>query len=541
MANSAARGLQGISSLRQGSVLGGVAALGSGVADGIGRAAEGAATGLQKFANQLGDTSEKLSYAARGKGIVDGYRAAGKAVNEARVALRQAEASGDPTAIAAAREQLAAAEKAKTCTLLSGAASAAGLAADVRTNYAEFAGDARQSPIPQTGLDQALRGAERGLGVAQGLHSGDYAAAGVNALGMAAVGRSALGGESDTHLGLTDAAHLADAGLAYHQTNSAHAAADQAVVDAEAALDAARRTGDAAAIQAAQAGLDQARRSREGALMGAIGAGDGLVQTAAQMGESYRQRAARVDELDPAPEGEGSILVALVEDEQDVEGVQGSEAPDSARERQTLERNGIEISAPAGVSEQALEAAADIVGQLIGANEAMAEKLKNARVVVVVVPHNKKLTDLPEFSHLRGKKTFDGRTWDDVRGVGGVSLANGGKAVAAPEENLVVLPNVVDTYGPGYSVGMHELAHVVNSNGLSKEQRRRVDDLYEARKSDRGPWTDDYASKSAREYFAQATVAFFNKNSGIGHNSAEWLKKNDPEMYSFLKKLYVGR
>jgi LysM repeat protein len=286
-ANGAARGLQGVSSIRQGSVLGGIAALGSGVAEAIGRAAEGAATGLQRFANRLGDTSAKLSYAARGMGIVDGYRAASAAVNDAKVALRQAEASGDPAAIAASRQQLQVAEKAKKGALLGGAASAAGLAADIRADHTLFPGDAKDSPIPQTGLDQALRGASRGLSVAQGVQSGDYASAGVNALGLAAVGRAALGAETPDKLGLTDAANLADAGLAYHQTNAAGAAADQAVAGAEAALEAARGSGDTAAVQAAQANLDQARRAREGALMGAIGAGDSLVLTAAGIGQKF--------------------------------------------------------------------------------------------------------------------------------------------------------------------------------------------------------------------------------------------------------------
>jgi LysM repeat protein len=300
VANGVARGLQGVSSIRQGSVLGGIAALGSGVADAIGRAAEGAATGLQRFANRLGDTSARLSYAARGIGIVDGYRAAGRAVNEARVLLREAEASGDAAAIAAARGQLEAAEKAKTSALLGGAASAAGLAADVRADHTIFPGEAVSSPIPQGTLDQVLRGASRGLGVAQGVQSGDYAAAGVNALGLAAAGRAAMGSESPNKLGLSDLANMADAGLAYHQTNVATASANQAVSDAEAALEVARASGDPAAIQAAQAHLDQARKGREGALMGAIAAGDSLVLTAAQIGQKFHD-SRRIQGIEEAP------------------------------------------------------------------------------------------------------------------------------------------------------------------------------------------------------------------------------------------------
>jgi hypothetical protein len=313
VANGAARGLQGVSSLRQGSVLGGLAALGSGVADAIGRAAEGAATGLQRFANRLGDTSAKLSYAARGIGIVDGYRAASGAVNAARVALREAEASGDPAQVAAARQQLEAAEKAKTSALLGGAASAAGLAADVRSDYAPFPGGPSESPIPQGALDQALRGASRGLGVAEGVQSGDWASVGVNALGVAAVGRAATGGESPEKMGLTDAANLADAALGYYQTGRGLAAADRAVTDAEDAVGRARRSGDPVAIERAEATLDQARRAREGALMGAIGAGDGLMQTAAAVGEK-RHELAQVERLRQVGSLRGEQLLTILQD-----------------------------------------------------------------------------------------------------------------------------------------------------------------------------------------------------------------------------------
>ena len=285
VANGVARGLQGVSSVRQGSVLGGLASIGSGVAGAIGSAAEGTATGLQRFANGLGDASMRLSHAAQGISIVEGYRAAGRAVNDARIALRQAEASGDAAQIAAAREQLQQAERAKTGALLGSAASAAGLAADMRASYTHFVGAARKTPPPLNLTDQVLRGASRGLNVAQGVHGGDLAAAGVNALGLAAVGRAAAGRESADKLGLTDAANMADAALGYHQASRSAAAADRAVSDAERALQAARLSGDAAAVAQAEANLGQARRSREGALMGSIGAGDSLVLTAAGLGE----------------------------------------------------------------------------------------------------------------------------------------------------------------------------------------------------------------------------------------------------------------
>jgi hypothetical protein len=112
---------------------------------------------------------------------------------------------------------------------------------------------------------------------------------------------------------LTDAANLADAALGYYQTNRSLAATDLAVTDAEKALATAHRSGDAVAIQQAEATLDQARQAREGALMGAIGAGDGLMQTAAAVGEK-RHELAQVERLRQVGALRGEQLLAVLQD-----------------------------------------------------------------------------------------------------------------------------------------------------------------------------------------------------------------------------------
>ena len=131
-------------------------------------------------------------------------------------------------------------------------AQAASLAADVRASYAKQPGEAVDTPEARVTLDVALRTASRGLGVAQGIHDRDYAAAGVSALGLAAVGRQATGAEPGRTLGLSDAANLADAALGYHQASRGEASGNAAVADAERALRVARYTGDPAAIRQAE-------------------------------------------------------------------------------------------------------------------------------------------------------------------------------------------------------------------------------------------------------------------------------------------------
>ena len=288
IANGVARSLQGVSSLRQGSVLGGLAAIGSGVAGGVSVLAKATGDGLDRMAESLGRISTKLAQAGQAASAVEGYRSAGRAVSEARAALQRAEASGDGVQVRAARERLAQAESARTSAVLGSVAKAASLAADVRAGYAKQPGEAVDTPGARATLDVALRTAGRGLDVARGIHDRDLAAAGVSALGVAAVARQATGAEPSSGPGLTDAANLADAALGAHQASRGEASGNAAVGDAERVLRVARYTGDPAAIRQAEATLAEARKAREGALMGGIAAGETLLATAEAIGQKLR-------------------------------------------------------------------------------------------------------------------------------------------------------------------------------------------------------------------------------------------------------------
>jgi len=120
-------------------------------------------------------------------------------------------------------------------------------------------------------------------------------------------------------------------------------------------------------------------------------------------------------------------------------------------------------------------------------DKTVARNLLDKNAVVVVVPKNKKMTDLPQFSSLAGKKTFDGRDWDKVRGSGGMEI-NGHIYVAVTEENTLGTDGEGDVsgtqwcYDSGYSTTTHEIAHVIDMHGLTPEDRKKVDDLYKAKK-----------------------------------------------------------
>jgi hypothetical protein len=158
------------------------------------------------------------------------------------------------------------------------------------------------------------------------------------------------------------------------------------------------------------------------------------------------------------------------------------------------------------------------------------------KVTLVIIPADRKMTDLPEFASLRGQKTFDGRPWEGVRGSGGSSMLDGRIVIGVSEENLAHLPS--DPYGGKYSVGLHELAHSLQNYALPKAERRAVTEAFDARKAAGGPWTEAYGSSNELEYFAQLTNAWFGVNTGIGHNGAAWVEANDPPMAAILQRLY---
>ncbi len=196
--------------------------------------------------------------------------------------------------------------------------------------------------------------------------------------------------------------------------------------------------------------------------------------------------------------------------------------------------NGVTIE-DYGASPKAQQEAEAVVKQV--ANRAdIQQAMFKQKVTLVIIPADKKMTDLPEFASLKGKKTFDGRVWDDVRGSGGTRLPDGRLVVGVCEENLAKLPS--DSYGGNYSVTMHELAHSLQNYCLPKAEAQSITQAYEARKAAGGPWTEQYGSSNEMEYFAQGTNAWFGRNNPVGQNGAAWVKANDPALAAALQKIY---
>lgn len=134
-------------------------------------------------------------------------------------------------------------------------------------------------------------------------------------------------------------------------------------------------------------------------------------------------------------------------------------------------------------------------------------------------------TDAEARANLRGKRTFDGRYWDDVRGVGGVQAATGIEALD-------------EAAGFGFDTFAHEVAHQVHYYAFSPTQRARLRALYRAAVAG-GRCLDYYAATNEAEYFGQAVEAFVSlgKRPGgettHGHTRFE-LRRLDPDLHDFV-------
>lgn len=137
-------------------------------------------------------------------------------------------------------------------------------------------------------------------------------------------------------------------------------------------------------------------------------------------------------------------------------------------------------------------------------------------------------TDADGRAGLRGRKTFDGRVWDDVRGMGGLRAATG-------------IESLDDAAQFGFDTLAHELAHQVHLYTFTPAQRVRLRELYRATQG-RGTFLDFYAASNEAEYFGQGVEAFHSlvKRPGCevthGHTRFELLRV-DPDLYAFIAEL----
>lgn len=192
-----------------------------------------------------------------------------------------------------------------------------------------------------------------------------------------------------------------------------------------------------------------------------------------------------------------------------------------------------------GVLPEARARARGLLAEMLAqAPASITESLLQRRVFLVIIPQDKKLTDLPQFRALRGARLPDGRVWDDIRGVGFVSQDDGTVAVGAGEENFLG-DAALDRYPKGFLLA-HEFSHAIHGYGLASEEARSIHEAYRERTTAGLQFPSAYASVDEFEYFAVSASSFFDRRLGGSDPEREigWIRQNDAAMFGLLGRVY---
>ncbi len=208
--------------------------------------------------------------------------------------------------------------------------------------------------------------------------------------------------------------------------------------------------------------------------------------------------------------------------------------------------------ASAGAIARARTQAIELYGSIAPANRT---RMEADPVSIDVIPHALKLTQLPEYAHLAGTQTFDGRLWDDVRGI--QTEVSGVRRVAVAEEDLITVAGTAASYGSGF-LEAHEGGHGLQFSGLTTTQQAELQAMYTARLAASGPITQAtpagaatamwlrpswYSAANKEEYFANSVAAYHGHPytdgaADVAIYTRAWLATNDPAMHQLLQAVY---
>ncbi|MCI0487004.1 MAG: tetratricopeptide repeat protein [Blastocatellia bacterium] len=144
-----------------------------------------------------------------------------------------------------------------------------------------------------------------------------------------------------------------------------------------------------------------------------------------------------------------------------------------------------------------------------------------------LLPFDQSIDDI-ETDGAIGDKTFDGRYYASIRGIGGRITASGIEYIELAAAG-------------GFNTIAHEFAHQVHVIALGRDERENIQKLYKQALAE-GRALDYYAAENEFEYFAQGYEAFISGHKRPGasvtarHTRSELLAR-DPALYDFLDKL----
>lgn len=164
--------------------------------------------------------------------------------------------------------------------------------------------------------------------------------------------------------------------------------------------------------------------------------------------------------------------------------------------------------------------------ELVPLGEKMLDEVARFNVRIIVLEPNRPLTALRVKGMsvvAPGEKTFDGRPWDQVRG-----LYDGSR-------RLMVLGLEVLGH-PERSAARHEFAHAFDHTFSERNKRRQPlsVQLWNLFAAQRKGLVTPYAGTNPAEYFAESVETFFKPRG------REVVLEKDPQMYQYLEALFAS-
>lgn len=169
-----------------------------------------------------------------------------------------------------------------------------------------------------------------------------------------------------------------------------------------------------------------------------------------------------------------------------------------------------------------------VIDGVVGPLAAFLPKLAHRKARHYLLAYDQRPSDLQGFAEVAGERTFDGRYYASLRGVGGRVTVSG-------------IEYLDQAARGGFNTIAHEFAHQVHIAAMGKTDVRLIRKLYEKARRD-GRMLDYYAAANEEEYFAQGYEAFISDrkrpSAGVtGRHTNQELLKRDPDLYQFLARL----
>ncbi len=170
----------------------------------------------------------------------------------------------------------------------------------------------------------------------------------------------------------------------------------------------------------------------------------------------------------------------------------------------------------------------EVIDAAVGPLAMFLPKLARVKARHYLLAFDQRPSDLYGFADVAGERTFDGRYYASLRGVGGRVTVSG-------------IEYLDQAALGGFNTIAHEFAHQVHIAALGKSAVREIRSLYDRARL-AGRTLDSYAAANEHEYFAQGYEAFISDckrpSAGVtGRHTRRELAARDPELYRFLVKL----